>query len=240
MNELLAPRTPGAALKAAREKHKWSITDVCDATRIKPHIIQALEQDDYSAITAPLYGKSFIRLYASHLGLDPAPLIQYYLDYYARTVRPTLKTEVPPPSAVNDGIPQPSPLARFKESSDSALTDLTNSVTTVMRDAIQGLVRTWKRMQTSGQELSRGGARSIRDRMSGASEPIPAGRFAAIGFAALVVIMLVVSAVYYWAAGSREDVAIQTAARDQAPKVVTASRPLRLAAPPPAPYLKLK
>lgn len=240
MNELLAPRTPGAALKAAREKRKLSITDVCDATRIKPHIIQALERDDYSEITAPLYGKSFIRLYASHLGMDPAPLIQYYLDYYARTVRPTLKTEVPPPSAVNDGIPQPSPLARFKESSDSALTDLANSVTTAARDALQGLARAWKRMQASGQELSRGSARSIRDRMAGESESMPAGRFAAIGFAALVVIMLVVSAIYYGVAGSREDVAVQSAVRDPMPKGVVAARPLRLAAPPPAPYLKLK
>ena len=238
MNELLVPRTPGAAFKAAREKRKLTIREVADATRIKSHIILGLEHDDYSAITAPLYGKSFIRLYAAHLGLDPAPLIQHYLDYHARTVRPTLKTEMPPPSAVTDGLPQPSPLARFKESSDSALTNMANSLVTAARDVLQGLARAWKQMKSTGQKMSGEGVRSIRERMSDYSEPIPVGRYAAIAFAVLVVIMLAVIGVT-WFAGSKEEVAAQPSVREQAPKVIT-SRTLRLASPPPAPYLKLK
>ena len=105
MNELLTPRTPGAALRMAREKRRLSIADVVEATRIKPHIIAALESDDYSVIPAPLYGKGFIKLYAEHVGLDPVPLINHYLSNYARTTRPTLKTELPPPSAIHDGLP---------------------------------------------------------------------------------------------------------------------------------------
>ena len=46
MSELLAPRTPGAALRAAREKRHLSLAEVVEATRIKTHIVQALENDD--------------------------------------------------------------------------------------------------------------------------------------------------------------------------------------------------
>ena len=238
MSELLAPRTPGAALKAAREKRGLSIAEVVEATRMKPHIIQALENNDYSTIAAPLYGKGFIKLYASFLGLDPDPLIRHYLNYYARSVRPTLKTEVPPPSAVNDGIPQPSPLARFRESGNSVLTNLANTVATAGRDSLHGLAVAWGRLTAPGTgSTSRMAARRDRQ-VSEDSEPVSTGRFAAVGFAIVVVVMLIASAVY-WFAGNREPVSPRLAVQNPGSSVA-ATHALRLAVPPPAPYIKLK
>ena len=235
MNELLTPRTPGAALRMAREKRRLSIADVVEATRIKPHIIAALESDDYSVIPAPLYGKGFIKLYAEHVGLDPVPLINHYLSNYARTTRPTLKTELPPPSAIHDGLPQPSPLARFKESSGSGLTTAMNSITTAVQELLHSLAGVWSRIQSAARTMSR--ERSLQEPEEDA-EPMPVGRYAAIGFASMVVIILIVSAVYL-VTGTKD-----TAVTPSTPKVqdrtLLPSRSLRLAVPPPAPYIKLK
>ena len=235
MSELLTPRTPGAALRAAREKRRLSLTEVSDATRIKMPILQALENDDYSAIAAPLYGKGFIKLFAEHVGLDPAPLIRYYLSNYARTVRPTLKTEVPPPTPMNDGIPQPSPLARFKESSGSMLTELGNNMVTTIRDILHTLMVAWIRLKA--KPLS-GAGRSMMSSARGYTEspPYPVGKVAALIFAVLVVAILSVSA-FYMLSGSKAPASVSVTTSE---KRSVYTHPLRLAEPPPAPYAKLK
>jgi hypothetical protein len=115
---------------------------------------------------------------------------------------------------------------------------MTNSLVTAARDVLQGLVGAWKQMKSAGQKMSGESVRSIRERMSDYSEPIPVGRYAAIAFAVLVVIMLAVIGVT-WFSGSNEEAVVQPSVREQAPKIIV-SRPLRLASPPPAPYLKLK
>lgn len=241
MSELLSPRTPGAMLRTARENHKYSIADVVEATRIKTHIIVALENDDYSEIPAPLYGKGFIKLYAEHVGIDPAPLIRHYLSQYAISVRPTLKTEMPPPSTVNDGLPVPSPLARFRESGGSALTHVANSVVEASRDVLQTLVGAWARLQEQRREVVRGPSRlsSTRGDYSEPA-PLPIGRYAAIGFAVLVVSILVVSGLSFFSK-EKTPVPAPTTSLTKAPvKKVSGLRTLRLAEPPPAPYVKLK
>lgn len=239
MSELLTPRTPGTALRAAREKRRLSIAEVVEATRIKSHILQALENDDYSVIAAPLYGKGFIKLYAEYVGLDPAPLIQHYLSNYAKTVHPTLKTEVPSPSPIYDGIPQPSPMARFRESSGSMLTEFGNNIVTSMRDILHTLMVAWirlkaKRMDSDGRSLM-SSARGYTE-----SPPMPVGKIAALVFAVLVVAILVASAFYMYS-GSKLSVAAPPASPVTSPaKRTVYSQSLRLAEPPPAPYAKLK
>lgn len=241
MSELLVPRTPGAMLRAARENHRYSIADVVEATRIKTHIIEALEDDDYSVIPAPLYGKGFIKLYAELVGLDPEPLIRHYLSQYARSVRPTLKTEVPPPSTVNDGLPVPSPLARFRETGGSALTGVANSVVTTTRDALQGLVAAWARFQAGRREITRSRVRQSSTR-SDYSEPapMPIGRFAAIGFALLVVAILVAVGFSLLSGGGKPAVGPVNSISSTPVKKISGTRSLRLAEPPPPPYIKLK
>ncbi len=239
MSELLAPRTPGAALKAAREKRRLSIADVVEATRIKAHIVQDLENDDYSEIAAPLYGKGFIKLYAEYVGLDPAPLIRQYLSNYAKTVRPTLKTELPPPTPVHDGIPQPAPLARFRESSGTMLTEIGNNLTTAIRDLLHTLVVAWLRIKSKQIKPT---GRSLMSSARGYSEapPFPVGKTAALVVAGLVVAILAAS-VYYKISTPKTPGAVvaETPAAEPAKKPVY-TKALRLAEQPPAPYAKLK
>lgn len=239
MSELLTPRTPGAALRAAREKRRLSIAEVVEATRMKTHIVQALENDDYSVIAAPLYGKGFIKLYAEYVGLDPAPLIRHYLNHYARVVHPTLKTELPPPTPINDGIPQPSPLARFKESGGSMMAEMGNNVATTVRDILHTLMVAWLRLKA---QRSQAAGRSLMSSARGYAEatPLPMGKTVALVFAVLVVAILVASAFYMYSGSSKPAVVSVTAPVTVPVKRAVYTQALRLAEPPPAPYVKLK
>jgi len=240
MSELLVPRTPGAALRAAREKRHLSIDEVAEATRIKMHIVKALEHDDYSVIAAPLYGKGFIKLYAEYVGLDPAPLIRYYLSNYARAVHPTLKTELPPPSPMNDGIPQPSPLARFKESGGSVLTEIGNNLVTTLQDLLHTLMVAWIRLKAK-RKISSGRFPTSSGRRITETNPFPVGKTAALVFALLVVAILVVSAYYMYSERKTPVSSTSSAVPVTAPaKRAVYTQALRLAEPPPAPYAKLK
>ena len=61
----------GEQLRKARLERNLRPSEVAAATRMKVQIVEALEQEDFSKMAAPIYGKGFIRMYAEHVGLDP-------------------------------------------------------------------------------------------------------------------------------------------------------------------------
>jgi hypothetical protein len=69
----------GKQLSEARRSLKLTTSEVAAATRVKVQIIEGLEDDDFSKIAAPIYGKGFIRLYAEHVRIDPNPLVAEYM-----------------------------------------------------------------------------------------------------------------------------------------------------------------
>lgn len=68
----------GNILREARKKQEMTLSQAAAGTRIKVQVIEALENEDYSRIPAPIYAKGFMKIYAEYLGLDPAPLINEY------------------------------------------------------------------------------------------------------------------------------------------------------------------
>ena len=56
--------------EAAHAARSLTASEVAAATRMKVQIVEAIEQEDFSKIAAPIYGKGFIKLYAEHVGLD--------------------------------------------------------------------------------------------------------------------------------------------------------------------------
>ncbi len=96
----------GSELRAARERLGLTPTAVAVATRGKTHIIEAIEEDDFSSFAAPIYAKGFIRLYAQYVGLDPQPLLDAYAGQIdAAAKRPSLITEEKPPARAADTAP---------------------------------------------------------------------------------------------------------------------------------------
>jgi hypothetical protein len=101
----------GAALRKAREAKGLTPSELAASTRMKVQIVEDLEDEDFSRIAAPIYGKGFIRLYAEHVGLNPEPLVQEFVSRYnAMRKTPSLVSErprTPPPAPV----PEPAPAA---------------------------------------------------------------------------------------------------------------------------------
>jgi cytoskeletal protein RodZ len=68
----------GSKLKQAREARGVPLSEVEWATKIKSAYLEALEEENYSAIPGAVYTRGFLRTYARYLGIDPDPLIAEY------------------------------------------------------------------------------------------------------------------------------------------------------------------
>lgn len=227
--------SPGATLRAAREKCKLTQQEVAEATRIKAGIIDAIENNDFSGIAAPLYGKGFIKLYAECVGLDPQPLIRDYMERHARAVHPTLRSEKTPLPAAKDGVPAPSTLDRFRSSGGAVWDKAVADVADALRGAAGTLLDAWTRW---GVSLRNGDARSLRyAHRYGGRAAVPVWRYAAIGVALLVVAVLVIASLGRLLGPSRSGGNDRAPAVRQAPADV---RPLRLAEEPRPSYLKAR
>ncbi|MDE2293205.1 MAG: helix-turn-helix domain-containing protein, partial [Elusimicrobia bacterium] len=75
-DEDISPKTPGpgAVLRQRRQARGQSLEAVHQATRIPRAFLQALEEDRYSDLPAPVYARGFLKSYCDHLDVDAAPL----------------------------------------------------------------------------------------------------------------------------------------------------------------------
>jgi cytoskeletal protein RodZ len=65
----------GARLRQARELRRLSLQEVSEATKVRTHYLQALENDDHSAIPSAAQARGFLRIYAEFLELDLGELL---------------------------------------------------------------------------------------------------------------------------------------------------------------------
>lgn len=68
----------GNSLREARIRRKIDITTVESSTKIRAKYLRALETEEFDSLPGPTYVKSFIRTYATYLGLDPNLLVDEY------------------------------------------------------------------------------------------------------------------------------------------------------------------
>ena len=90
----------GETLRKAREAKGLSIAQISEATNMLPQQIEDLENENFSRIAAPIYGRGFVKLYCNTVGLDPKPLVQEFMDIYNGNKQPTIKFKksMPPKS----------------------------------------------------------------------------------------------------------------------------------------------
>ena len=60
----------GARLRQARELRRLTLQQVSETTKVRTHYLQALENDDHSAIPSAAQARGFLRIYAEFLELD--------------------------------------------------------------------------------------------------------------------------------------------------------------------------
>lgn len=68
----------GKKLREARTRKKITLDEAYECTRIHPDVLKALEQEEYEKILNPTYIRSFLKGYASYLGLDADKIIEEY------------------------------------------------------------------------------------------------------------------------------------------------------------------
>ena len=89
--------TVGQYLRQEREKRKITLDSVAKVTRITKENLEALENDEFQAISAPVIVRGFLRNYAAYLGLDPQELVDRY-DSQTDLIKIPGDKEVPQPS----------------------------------------------------------------------------------------------------------------------------------------------
>lgn len=71
-------QTLGEKLRLAREERGISLSEVAEQTRISPHYLQAIENDDYRTLPGGIFNKGFIKSFAKFVGVDETEALSDY------------------------------------------------------------------------------------------------------------------------------------------------------------------
>jgi len=89
---------PGERLQAARIKQGLTLEDVANRMHLSNSILQAIEENNFDEITAPIFVKGYLRAYARIVALNEDEMITQYLDLYSE--------EDPPISSTSNMVPE--------------------------------------------------------------------------------------------------------------------------------------
>jgi cytoskeletal protein RodZ len=70
----------GIWLRREREARDVSLSEIADVTKISKSHLEALEQERFDLLPAPVFAKGFLREYAKYVGLDPDAVVNSYLS----------------------------------------------------------------------------------------------------------------------------------------------------------------
>jgi hypothetical protein len=73
----------GPQFAVARERLGLSVDELADRTRIRPHVIEAIEVDDFSACGGDFYARGHLRTLGRVLGVEAGPIVATYDERYA-------------------------------------------------------------------------------------------------------------------------------------------------------------
>jgi cytoskeleton protein RodZ len=69
----------GDWLRRQREMREISLRDIADRTKISLRYLEAMEDDRFDLLPAPIFAKGFLREYARYVGLSPDEVVNHYL-----------------------------------------------------------------------------------------------------------------------------------------------------------------
>jgi cytoskeleton protein RodZ len=95
---LSGSRGPGDLLQASRIEMGLSLEDVASRMHLSCDIVEAIEVNNFSDITAPIFVKGYLRVYARIVSLDEDEMIRRYVEYYSY--------EDPPISTIGNVTPE--------------------------------------------------------------------------------------------------------------------------------------
>lgn len=96
-SEPVADPVIGPQVAAARRSLRLSVDELGERTRVRRHVIEAIEVDDFSACGGDVYARGHLRVLARVLGIDADGLLETYDERYATapvTARSVLEAEI--------------------------------------------------------------------------------------------------------------------------------------------------
>lgn len=108
----------GLMLRQAREAKGLSIAKIAEKTHMMSSIVEDLENERFTKIVAPIYGRGFVKLYCTAVGLDPKPMVEEFMAIYTGRRQPVIKERpvitseqpVPAPEPIATPVPAPEPV----------------------------------------------------------------------------------------------------------------------------------
>ena len=104
----------GKTLRTAREAKGLTPGQIAERTHMMIQVVEGLENENFSKIVAPIYGRGFVKLYCEVVGLEPKPLVDAFMEIYSGSGASAAKSApapaVPPapkPTPVVETTPEP-------------------------------------------------------------------------------------------------------------------------------------
>ena len=74
------PGSFGSWLRRQRELREISLRDIAERTKISLRYLEAMEDDRFDLLPAPVFAKGFLREYARYVGLSPDEVVNHWLS----------------------------------------------------------------------------------------------------------------------------------------------------------------
>ena len=100
----------GKSLREAREAKGYTVAQIAETTHIMPSVVEGLENEDFSRIAAPIYGRGFVKLYCEAVGLEAKPFVDEFMEIMnGNRDIPIRERPIEAPAQVQDVPPPPPP-----------------------------------------------------------------------------------------------------------------------------------
>ncbi len=87
----------GQWLRRQREVREIGLREIAETSKISLRYLEALEQDRFELLPAPVFAKGFLREYAKFVGLDPDEVVNYFISALPGDPREEERRERRPP-----------------------------------------------------------------------------------------------------------------------------------------------
>jgi len=85
----------GATLREARMRARIDVSEIEAQTKIRSRYLRALENEEWDLLPGPTFIRSFLRTYATALGLDGRALVEEYRQHYEQPGESEMQPLVP-------------------------------------------------------------------------------------------------------------------------------------------------
>ena len=96
----------GNTLKAAREAKGLTIAQIAETTHIMSSMVRDLENENFTRIAAPIYGRGFVKLYCEAVGLDAKTMVAEFMDIYSGNREPGIRERIADPVRTEEPLPR--------------------------------------------------------------------------------------------------------------------------------------